>query len=210
MLSRGWRRQGAYFFRPACKSCYQCRSLRVDVAAFRATKSQRRCWRRNREIRIEVSAPSPCTEAVALFNAYHADMSKRRGWRENQVDLETFTTHFLIGNFPFAREFRYYQGTQLVGVGLVDITKQSASSIYFFHDPAWRSQGPGVFSMLAEIEHATKHQIAHHYLGYWISDCPSMSYKDRYHPHQILEAYVTDEIQPVWIPHQATNLPQNR
>ncbi|MCP4192039.1 MAG: arginyltransferase [Planctomycetaceae bacterium] len=210
MLSRGWRRQGAYFFRPACKSCRQCKSLRVDVSAFQATKSQRRCWKRNRGIRIEIAEPSPCTETVALFNAYHADMTKRRGWPKNEVNLETFATHFLIGDFSFAREFRYYQDSQLVGIGLVDITQQSASSIYFFHDPNWRSQGPGVFSMLAEIEHATKSRIPYHYLGYWISDCPSMSYKDRYRPNQILESYVPDETQPVWLPHPASDLPQYR
>ena len=39
LLARGWRRQGMSVFRSDCPACEKCRGLRVDVAAFRPTKS---------------------------------------------------------------------------------------------------------------------------------------------------------------------------
>ena len=80
MLSRGWRRQGACFFRPACPRCTKCRSLRVDVNAFAPNKSQRRCLKRNEGVRLVVRRPRVTKEHLAVFNAYHADMHERRGW----------------------------------------------------------------------------------------------------------------------------------
>src|SRR5688572_29693103 len=42
LLRRGWRRFGCEFFRPACPSCAQCRSLRIKLAAFTPSRSQQR------------------------------------------------------------------------------------------------------------------------------------------------------------------------
>ena len=200
MLQRGWRRQGIYFFRPACTSCNQCKSLRVPVETFRPSKSQRRSYRRNEQVRVEIGKPSISDEIIQLFNDYHDEMTRRRGWRTNQVDLADFVLHFHTGHFSFAREFRYYLENQLIGLGLVDITNESASSIYFFHAPSWRPQAPGVFSLMAEFEHIKPLKVKHHYLGYWIASCQSMAYKNRYRPHEILDAYVGDNASPVWSP----------
>ena len=46
MLTRGWRRFGHLYFRPACPACSECVSLRIPVATFAPTKSQRRAWKR--------------------------------------------------------------------------------------------------------------------------------------------------------------------
>ena len=45
LLERGWRRFGNYCFRPACSACGECRSIRIDAASFRPTKSQRKTLR---------------------------------------------------------------------------------------------------------------------------------------------------------------------
>ena len=200
MLRRGWRRQGIYFFRPSCDTCNQCKSLRVPVDIFRPSKSQRRSYRRNEQVRVEIGEPSISDNIIQLFNDYHDEMTRRRGWRTNQVDLADFVLHFHTGEFPFAREFRYYRENELIGLGLVDITDESASSIYFFHAPSWRSQAPGVFSLMSEFEHLKTLNVKHHYLGYWIASCPSMAYKYRYRPHEILETYVGDSSPPIWSP----------
>lgn len=52
LLKRGWRRHGIHFFRPACAHCLRCHSIRVDVAKFQPTRSQRRALARNRHIRV--------------------------------------------------------------------------------------------------------------------------------------------------------------
>ena len=42
LLLRGWRRFGPAYFRPACKLCTECQSIRLDVHRFDTTDSQRR------------------------------------------------------------------------------------------------------------------------------------------------------------------------
>ncbi len=154
LLERGWRRHGAFFFRPGCPFCSQCRSLRVPLAAFRPTKSQRRCWRRNRDVSVEIARPSMTERHLQLFNRYHADMQRRRNWPYRYTEAVEYATSFLSGNFDFAYEFRFVRDRQIVGIGLVDLTPRVASSVYFYHDPDWRPAGPGVYSMLAELRAA--------------------------------------------------------
>lgn len=198
LLARGWRRQGMCFFRPACPQCVKCRSLRVDVARFRASKSQRRCLSRNQDVRLVVRRADVSKERLALFNAYHADMHERRGWPYRESNSADYFETFLSGRFLFASEFAYYQGKTLVGLGLVDVTRDALSSIYFYHHPEWRSAGLGTLSVLRELDYARQTGRRWLYLGYWIRENASMSYKNRYEPHEVLERYVGDAEIPNW------------
>ncbi len=198
-LRRGWRRHGIHFFRPGCPHCVRCQSLRVDPVAFRPSKSQRRVWRKNTDVRVEIARPTVTSTHMQLFEAYHQDMHLRRGWRHESIDLVDYRNGFLRGRFDFAWEFRYFRAGSLVGIGLVDVTARSSSSVYFYHDPQWRPAGPGTFSLLCELEFARQRNLRHHYLGYWIAECPSMEYKARFRPHQLLQAYVDDDAQPIWL-----------
>lgn len=198
MLARGWRRQGACFFRPGCPACVKCRSLRVDVAAFSPGKSQRRALKRNLDVRLVIRKPTVTRQHMEIFNAYHADMHRRRGWNFEPTRPEEYSRTFLAGNFSFASEFLYLQGRSLLGVGLVDVTPRAMSSIYFYHRPDWRPSSPGTFSVLKELEFAKETGRQWLYLGYWIAENASMSYKNRFEPNEILERYVGDDEPPVW------------
>lgn len=198
MLSRGWRRQGACFFRPRCPACVKCRSLRVDVNAFAPSKSQRRALKQNEDIRLVVRKPSITSQHLEVFDAYHADMHLRRGWKYEPSDADDYSKTFLAGHFSFASEFLYFRRRELLGVGLVDLTPHAMSSIYFYHRPDWRPQSPGTLSVLREIEFARESNRRWLYLGYWISENASMSYKNRFEPHQVLDRYVSDDEPPVW------------
>ena len=197
-LRRGWRRHGAHFFRPACPQCRQCVSLRVLAHEFEPSRSQRRILRRNQDIEVVMQAPEATEDHVRLYNAYHAEMHERKGWPSHVIDRDEYEQAFLIGIWPFAREMLYFQERRLVGVGLVDVVRDAISSIYFFHDPAWRRQAPGVYSILQELEYCRRTGRPHLYLGYWISACPSMSYKGDYRPHELLEEYVGESQEPRW------------
>ncbi len=202
MLERGWRRHGRNFFRPGCPSCRKCQSLRVDVNAFRPTKSQRRALNKNRDVRLEVARPDVTDDHVRLYNDWHADMHVRSGWRNDQIDAQTYAEAFLAGEWDFAREFRYYRGDRLIGVGLVDALPDALSSVYFYHDPDWRPDSPGTFTVLQEIEHARQTGRRFLYLGYWIAECQSMAYKARFAPHEVLTKYIEDHETPAWQPAQ--------
>jgi leucyl-tRNA---protein transferase len=198
-LSRGWRRFGNQLFRPACRNCSKCRSLRVLVNDFRPSKSQRRTLQRNSTIEVVVRPPSCTRQHLLLYNAYHSDMLSRRGWQYYEISENDYSAMFISGREGFGQEFAYFSYGQLVGVGLVDALPAALSSVYFYHDPSWRSSAPGVFSVLKELEFARDHGIDYLYLGYWIAECQSMAYKSQYRPHEILQQSPADDEDPVWL-----------
>ncbi len=199
-LRRGWRRHGIVFFRPVCPACSKCRSLRVDVARFRTSKSQRRCWQRNAQVEVELTRPGVTDDHLAIFNRYHAEMARLRNWPAREIDRDEYVNSFLLGEFEFAAELRYFRADRLAGVGLIDITRWGMSSVYFYHDPEWRPEGPGTYSMLTELRLAAAYELPHHYLGYWIAQCGSMAYKSRYRPHEVLRESADSPAPPVWDP----------
>ncbi|MFP6765617.1 MAG: arginyltransferase, partial [Planctomycetaceae bacterium] len=177
LVRRGWRRFGNHIFRPQCPVCSQCRSLRVLTNGFEPSKSLRRVLRKNSGVHIEIGAPTVSVERIALFNQWHADMARRRGWPETTTTTQDYYDSFIGEQFEFAHEFRYLIDGQLVGISLVDLVATGVSSVYFYHDPAWRSCAPGTFSILQEIDWAGQLNLPYVYLGYWIQQNPSMDYK---------------------------------
>ncbi len=201
LLSRGWRRFGRTLFRPACSACVACQSLRVMIPEFAASKSQRRVISKSPELTdltVIVQKPSMSDEHISLYNRYHLDMHHRRQWPFREITREHYFDSFVDGHFPFAREFQYRHHGKLIGLGLVDVTKSVMSSIYFFHEPEWRDAALGTYSVIREIEEARAHARQWLYMGYYIRDCGSMNYKNRYRPHQILQHYVADDETPIW------------
>lgn len=198
LLRRGWRRFGCQFFRPACATCQKCRSLRIDVQRFHPSRSDRRTLKKNADLRVVVRPASVSPDHVRIYNAYNGDMHRRRGWPRHRISMQEYEETFLSGDWTFAHEFLYFDRDDLLGVGLADILDDSISAVYFFHDPDWRPQSPGVFSALQQLEYARRQSLRYQYMGYWIAECPSMSYKTRYRPHEILSRHVQDEEEPLW------------
>lgn len=198
LLRRGWRRFGLNLFRPICAACSKCRPIRVVVADFHPSKSQRRILNRNTHISVTMGPPSITHDHIRLYDAYHLDMAQRRGWPEKTTTSEEYFAGFIGTRYDFARELLYWDGDRLVGVGLIDVTPAGLSSAYFFHDPDWRDLGPGTFSALVELQIARQLNVPHVYLGYWIEQNQSMAYKARYRPHELLTAFVADDNEPDW------------
>src|SRR5438094_747253 len=85
MLERGWRRFGPVYFRPACAGCMACVSLRVPVADFAPSKSQRRAAGRRGMFQIKVSPPVCDPSRLGLYAAWHRERERARGWRPNPM-----------------------------------------------------------------------------------------------------------------------------
>ena len=199
LLSRGWRRFGRTLFRPKCNGCVECQSLRLDIPAFKPTKSQRKARNRNAAIELTVGPVTVTEEHVALYNAYHRDMHRRRQWPMREITEDDYYESFVDGDFPFAHEFQYRLRGKLVALGVVDMTGAVMSSIYFIHDPAIRDKSPGTMSVLREVDEGRRTGHGLLYMGYYIRDCGSMSYKNRFVPHQLLADYVPDDVKPDWV-----------
>jgi arginine-tRNA-protein transferase len=89
--------------------------------------------------------------------------------------------------FP-AEEWSYRLDGELVGLGHVDALPVGLSAIYFVHDPDLHRRGLGTWNILCMIDEARRRGLPHVYLGYWVADCPSLSYKANFRPHEILGA----------------------
>jgi arginyl-tRNA--protein-N-Asp/Glu arginylyltransferase len=198
LLERGWRRFGRTLFRPICAGCRECRSLRIDLSTFKATKSQRRARNRNSNIDLIVQSPTITNEHLELYNAYHLDMHRRRKWPFREITHDQYIESFLEGRFSFSREFQYRLHGKLVALGIVDMTGKVMSSIYFIHDPELRDNALGTMSVLREVEEGQRTGHRWLYMGYYIRDCGSMNYKNRFGPHQLLEEYVGDSETSPW------------
>lgn len=199
LLERGWRRFGRIAFRPKCRTCRECQSLRVVLSDFRHSKSQRRVLRRMADLDVAIVPPQLTIEHIDLYNRYHLDMHRRRGWPYREITPEGYFESFLDGEFSFCREFQYRLRDQMIAVGIVDMTQNVMSSAYFFHDPDFRHTSPGTWSVLHEIEAGVATGRQWLYMGYYIRDCVSMNYKNRFRPFQTLDAYVNDDSPAVWI-----------
>ena len=186
-LLLGWRRFGRMLFRPVCRSCRECVSLRVDVERFVPNRSQRRVRKLNEgETALEIGEPTLTAENLALYDRYHAFQTIAKDWPWHwPSDEASFRDSFLDNPFPIL-EFRYRIGERLVGLGYVDSLPKGLSAIYFVHDPDFRDRSLGTWNVLAIIEQARRRGLPHAYLGYYVSECGSLSYKRRFSPNQVL------------------------
>jgi leucyl-tRNA---protein transferase len=186
-MLQGWRRFGTSLFRPRCTACNACRSLRVLVDRFHPNRSQRRVRKANADvIQLRIGTPGVTRTKLALYDRYHAHQADAKGWPQHHTrDVSNYILSFVDNPFP-TQEWCYYKGNQLVGVGYVDDLPGGLSAIYFFYDPAERGHSLGTWNVLNLIEHAAVRRIPHLYLGYYVAGCPSMEYKVRFTPNQLL------------------------
>jgi arginyl-tRNA--protein-N-Asp/Glu arginylyltransferase len=185
LLERGWRRFGPVVFRPACRGCQECVSLRLPVADFRPSRSQRRARNRCRHLTVEMGPPGVDQERLDLHARWHAAREETRGWEGSPLDAVDYAWQFGIGD-PCAREVAYRQDGKLVGLGICDETDVAYSAVYFFHDPAYARLSLGVNHLVTLMERARQDRKAHVYLGYRVLGCPSMRYKAGFRPHDLL------------------------
>jgi arginine-tRNA-protein transferase len=199
LLERGWRRFGAHFFRPACATCRECRSLRVDVAAFQPNRSMRRTWAKNQDLSISLQQVSLRDDHLELFDRYHADMNVRRHWNKEPTSASGYFFGFVQGRNDYGHELTFRLGDQLVAVALLDVLPGALSAVYCYYEPSLRDRGFGTFAVLTEIELARRRNIPYVYLGYCVEANASVRYKANYRPHQILQGRPKDDEAPVWL-----------
>jgi leucyl-tRNA---protein transferase len=184
-MDAGFRRSGKVVYQPGCRGCRQCVSMRVPVARFAPSKSQRRSVRRNQDVRVTVGAPAADEEKFALYQKYITQWHGKESSGEDD-SFESFVA-FLYQSPVTTVEYQYRDPAgKLLGVGICDLCEQSLSSVYFYHDPDQARRGLGTFSAMYEISECVTRGVPYYYLGYWVDGCTTMAYKATYRPHQIL------------------------
>lgn len=198
MLVRGWRRFGPVYFRHHCGACVACESLRIPVARFVPTQSQRRARRRVGRFGITFGAPQLDGARLALYRLWHGERERRRDWEASPLDEEGYQQQFTFPH-PCAREVAMWDGERLVGLGICDVTPRGLSAVYFFYHPEIARLSPGVANVLLCIELAHMHGVPYVYLGYRVEACRSLRYKADYRPHEVLLGRPGEDEEPRWV-----------
>ena len=185
LLDAGFRRSGRFVYRPVCVGCEDCVQIRVPVDRFSSSKSQRRCARRNVDLKSSiVHHPRPTAEKLALYKRYVTQ------WHEGgEPDAEQFA-EFLHDSPVNSIDIEHRDDSgRLLAVGVCDAGPTYLSSVYFYFDPDASDRSLGTFGVLTEIEMARQLRLAHYYLGYWVHACRSMAYKASFRPYETLDRF---------------------
>ena len=167
LLRRGYRRFGWQLFRPACRNCQACISMRVLVRDFQLKSSDRRVMRQNQDIHCHLAHAQVTRQHVEPLQS----VSRLHACRTRLAAANPH--HRLLFRSLRQRPCRHRLGMALFPgrpprrCVLMDVAPHAVSLVYFFYDPAWRKHSPGRFSILNQLAHARQQDISYAYLGYW-------------------------------------------
>lgn len=182
----GFRRSGHHLYRPHCEGCSACISVRLPVAEFAPSRSQRRLIKRNADLTLHLRPATFAPEHYALYAHYirtrHADGDM---YPPSHEQYRTFLTL----DQEYARLLEFRLEGRLVAVAAFDELEHGLSAIYTFFDPdpELERRSLGTFAVLTLVEQARERGLPHVYLGYWIRECRKMAYKQTFQPLEMLD-----------------------
>ncbi|MCG7521209.1 arginyltransferase [Ruegeria sp. Ofav3-42] len=186
LSQQGFRRSQNVLYRPSCSDCAACLSARINVSAFRPSKSQKRAAKRNSYLQRKANSPWATDEQYELFRRYldtrHAD--------GGMADMDVFEFAAMIEETPIRSRVVEYADPDtgdLIGVSLTDVLDDGLSMVYSFYDPQQPQNSLGTYMILDHIDIAREAGLPYVYLGYWVPGSPKMGYKARFSG---LEAYI--------------------
>ncbi|UHQ55661.1 MULTISPECIES: arginyltransferase [unclassified Microbulbifer] len=179
----GFRRSGEYLYRPQCASCKACVPARVPVGLFVPDRSQRRCWKRNRDLDVFHVDTIDTDEHYQLYARYieqrHRDGEMYPPSRDQYRD-------FLSPAWGSTRYIEFRARGRLVATAVTDLLTAGLSAIYTFFEPDETRRSLGSYCILYQVEWARRLGLPSLYLGYWIEECQKMAYKTRFEPVELL------------------------
>jgi arginine-tRNA-protein transferase len=182
-LAQGDRRAGTLLYNQSCPSCSACEALRVDVARFVPSRSQRRAQAKgDAAVTVEVGPIEVDDARITLFRAHQSGRALDRD-DHPPIDAHSYEGYFAT-SCADGFEVRYTVAGKLAGVAITDCGARALSSVYTFWDPALAALSLGTYSILTQISLARKMDLDWVYLGLAIRENHSMAYKLSFMPHE--------------------------
>jgi arginine-tRNA-protein transferase len=179
LVRLGFRRSGAFTYRPYCDHCRACVPVRVDVENFRPNRAQKRCLRNHANLVATRRELAFDPEHYALYLRYQRD--RHPGGGMDQDSREQYQ-HFLLHSNVATDLIEFREQGVLRVVSLVDRLADGLSSVYTFFEPGVASASYGSYAILWQIGRCREQGLPHLYLGYWIAESRKMAYKATFRP----------------------------
>lgn len=189
LVRLGFRRSGRYVYRPHCAACQACVPVRLNVARFQPTRSQRRAWRQHAYLAFRELTPAFFSEHYALYAHYQKSRHIDGGMDNN--DPGQYRS-FLMQSDVATRLVEYRAGDTLKIVSVMDQLADGLSAVYTFYAPDAQASY-GTYAVMWLVERCRALGLPYLYLGYWIAGSRKMSYKANFQPLERL-------IEGVWKP----------
>jgi len=179
LVRLGFRRSGAFTYRPYCDHCRACVPVRIPVTEFEPNRTQRKTWRRHYTLTAVQRKLAFDSDHYALYLQYQR--YRHPGGGMDQDSREQYQ-HFLLHSNVATDLFEFREHGRLRMVSLVDRLEDGLSSVYTFYDPAPAGASYGTYNVLWQIQRSRELGLRHLYLGYWIEQSRKMAYKAAFRP----------------------------
>jgi arginine-tRNA-protein transferase len=177
----GFRRSQTVVYRPACESCSECVSVRVQTKPYSPSRSIKRIIKSNSDLKSEVRPSVATEEQFDLLSRYltarHADGSMAgMSYDEYSEMMESSPVKTVT------IEYRKVLSNELMAVALTDQLSDGLSMVYSFFEPEAPKRSFGTYLIHNHIERCKAANQPYVYLGYYVRNSPKMSYKARFSP----------------------------
>ena len=181
LSQNGFRRSGEHVYRPNCRQCEACVPVRVPVARFHPSRSQRRTLRANRDLDVSACAGRFDREHFDLYCRYQKGRHEGGGM-DNPTPKQY--REFLLSSWADTLLYEFRHGRRLLAIAVMDRLADGLSAVYTFFEPELAKRSLGTFCILWEIEQARRLGLDWLYLGYWIAESRKMAYKQEFLPQE--------------------------
>ncbi|HEY3327514.1 MAG TPA: arginyltransferase [Novimethylophilus sp.] len=181
LIKHGFRRSGLYTYRPHCEGCQACVPVRLQVAEFSPSRSQRRAWRHHQHLTAEMTPLVFSEEHFLLYARYQKTRHAGGGMDTDSVDQYR---SFLMQSGVDSAMVEFREDGALRMVSIVDRLTDGLSAVYAFYDCSVAGASFGIFNVLWLADWCRQRGLPYLYLGYWIEESRKMAYKADFKPLQ--------------------------
>jgi arginine-tRNA-protein transferase len=179
LWASGWRHFGNYFFRYSSTRHWggvrTVMPLRVDLAKFTPSRSQKRVGARNSGLRLVVRDTFLDPVKTELFYRH------RGRFKDNIPD----SIYDFLSEDPSVepcqnREICVYDGDRLLAASFLDIGATATSAVYAMFEPEESKRSLGIFTMLEAIRYSRERGCRYYYPGYAYREPSVYDYKKNF------------------------------
>lgn len=175
----GWRHFGYLFFRYSevaeKEGIFHVRPVRIDLATFSFSDSQKRILRKNKDLSVEIVPTVINAEKEALF-----ELHKVRFEKNIPDSLYDFLSVLPATNPCKNLSIEVRKEGKLLAVSFLDIGEKAMSSVYAMFHPEEAKRSLGLYTMLLEIEYALAQNCDYFYSGYTYLEPSYYDYKKHF------------------------------